>query len=99
MCGRATHWRSELTDDSLPGEETWTHLFVQLFDSDDPRLDLLLRLVADWVTSGVILSEPAWSWIYHPYDGGADVFAADRAQRDLLAERHADWLSARPDGL
>ena len=36
---------------------------------------------------------------YAPYDGGADLFLRDPAERDRLRERYRDWLSARSDGL
>lgn len=71
--GAAEHWRSVLTDDSLPDEPQWTHLFVQSMRLDDERLSRLLRLVADDGTAGVIVADRDWRWLYHPYDGGADV--------------------------
>lgn len=98
-CGKALHWRSDLTDDSIPDEETWTHLFVQTLGLNDPRLAALLRLVADYETSGVIITELNCKWLYHPYDGGGDVFAVSSAQREFLAREHADWLSKHPQGL
>ncbi|TQS31246.1 hypothetical protein FLW16_00640 [Microbispora sp. KK1-11] len=42
---------------------------------------------------------PDLRWLYHPYDGGADVIAPTRTERDALKERHRDWLSAHPLGL
>jgi hypothetical protein len=36
--------------------------------------------------------------MYHPYDGGADVLAADSAERDALRDRHSAWLSKHPLG-
>ncbi|MEU6409518.1 hypothetical protein [Microbispora sp. NPDC046933] len=38
-------------------------------------------------------------WLYHPYDGGADVIGPTRAARDALKGRHRDWLSAHSLGL
>ncbi len=62
-------------------------------------VDELLRAVADDEIAGVILGPPDLRWLYHSYDGGADVIAPTRAERDALKERHRDWLSAHPLGL
>ena len=35
-------------------------------------------------------------WLYHPYDGGADVIASTVRDRDVLKDRHADWLIGLP---
>ena len=47
----------------------------------------------------VILTDDQCKWLYHPYDGGADVLAPSTATRDQVAVRHRSWLSKRPDGL
>ncbi|WP_078592168.1 DUF3885 domain-containing protein [Streptomyces pseudogriseolus] len=36
--------------------------------------------------------------LYHPYDGGADVFLTSPEERDRMRDRHADWLSSHPLG-
>jgi hypothetical protein len=95
----AEHWMSILTDDSVPGEETWTHLWVSAVRFPGQDLSPLLRLVADYVTAGVIITTADMNWLYHPYDGGADVIAATAGQRDLFRRQHQGWLSARPSGL
>jgi hypothetical protein len=88
-----------LTDDSEPEEPAWTHLWVSGSRLSDPQLPALFRLVADDVTGGVIVTSPAMHWLYHPYDGGADVIAASSEHRDRLRHRYAEWLSAQPSGL
>jgi hypothetical protein len=92
-------WTSILTDDSDPGFPIWTHLWVSVSRLSDPHLQALLRLVADDVTRGVILTSQAMHWLYSPYDGGADVIATSSGQRDRLRSRYAEWLSALPPGL
>jgi hypothetical protein len=62
------------------------------------ELPRLLRLVADYATGGVITTAEM-GWLYHPYDGGADVIAASPGHRDQLRRAHADWLSAHRSGL
>nr|WP_237545483.1 hypothetical protein [Streptomyces sp. SID1046] len=61
-------------------------------------LDPLLRAVADDVLSGVFVTDPGLTRMYHPYDGGADVILPTRQERDRMRERHTDWLSAHPTG-
>ena len=62
-------------------------------------LDPVLRAVADGILADVMIAPPDLSWIYHPYDGGADVLLPTNSQRDRIRERHRDWLSAHPTGL
>lgn len=64
----------------------------------DPQLDALLTAVAD-DQAHVILANPDLSWLFCPYDGGADVFLPDVALRDAIRDRHPDWLSTHPSGL
>ncbi len=95
----AEFWTSVLTERFDDGDESWTHLFVSQVAATPSNLDPLLRLVADDVTAEVIIADTDLRWLYHPYDGGADVIAATVAERDVLRDKYSDWLSARPDGL
>ena len=62
-------------------------------------VDGLLRAVADDEIGGVILGPADLRWLYHPYDGGADVILPTPFERDALKERHPAWLSRHPAGL
>ncbi|MEV0456724.1 hypothetical protein AB0H89_16345 [Catellatospora methionotrophica] len=62
-------------------------------------IDVLLRAVADDELANVMLAPPDLRWLYHPYDGGADVILPTGGQRDELKHRHRDWLSDHPAGL
>ena len=95
----ATYWTSVVTDDSIPGEEIWTHLWASAACLHGEELRRLLRLVADYATGGVIITTAEMGWLYHPYDGGADVIVASPVHRDQLRRAHADWLSAHRSGL
>ncbi|TKV57051.1 hypothetical protein FDO65_19765 [Nakamurella flava] len=86
-------WDSIVTEVD-EGEPRCLHLWVETTDRDDPRLDPILRMVADEVIVGVILADPELRWLFAPYDGGVDVIAADPAERDRLAARFGDWLPA-----
>lgn len=64
----------------------------------DASLDSLLLADAD-DEGRFVIGAPDLEWLYCPYDGGADVLLPSAAERDALKERHADWLSAHPQGL
>jgi hypothetical protein len=95
----ATYWTSVLTDDSIPADETWLHLWASAGHLHGEELPRLLRLVADDMTRGVIVTTAEMGWLYAPYDGGADVIAASPTHRDQLRRAHQEWLSAHPLGL
>jgi hypothetical protein len=80
-------------------DEIWTHLFVDHVELLDPRLAALLRLVADDEVEGVIVADQQLTWLYHPYDGGADVIAPTTEDRDKLKAQHPKWLSKHGAGL
>ena len=65
----ATYWTSVLTDDSIPAEETWTHLWASPARLHGEELARLLRLVADDATGGVIITTAEMGWLYHPFPG------------------------------
>ena len=92
------YWHSILreADDDW---EYWVHLFVGRVDWKPGALDALLTLVADDRTADVIVAPDDFEWLYHPYDGGADVIAPDPTTRDALRDRHSEWLSPYPHGL
>ncbi|MDP3157609.1 MAG: hypothetical protein Q8N23_33375 [Archangium sp.] len=73
----------------------------QLFVNEGPlsAVNGLLRMVANDECRGVMILPIDLAWIFHPYDGGADVITATSAERDLLSTRFSSWRSARPDGL
>ena len=100
-------------DDLFPVDTFWTavpwhfadpsllfaHLYVRRFAWRPGVLDEILEAVADDQMSGVIIAPPDLRWLYHPYDGGADVILPSADQRDRLAAAHDDWRSAHPSGL
>lgn len=91
------YWRTVREADE-PDEAYW-HLYVSLEPAIPERLGMLLRAVADDVQAGVFIADRSLEWLYHPYDGGADVYARDRVQRDQLRAEHAGWLSRHRHGM
>lgn len=101
--------RTPLLAELLPDAECWSvlswphlepelffaHVYVNEITWQPGRLDPLLREVADDRVAYVIVAPADLSWLYAPYDGGADVLLPTSALRDQLRTRHTDWLSDR----
>lgn len=86
----AVYWKPVLADQDDAGWESWAHLHVSMSPWQGGELDPLLRLVADDETTGAIIAPPDLTWLYHPYDGGVDVIARHKGDRDTLTRRHRD---------
>jgi hypothetical protein len=95
----AVLWQTLENDDNDPGSPLWVHVQVSLVEPGRETLDPILRVVADDRTRGLILADQQLGWLYHPYDGGADVLTLRSAERDVLAARHGDWLPSNRWGL
>ena len=80
-------------------DAVWWHLYVSLEPAVPERIGGLLRAVADWEQVEVLIADRGLDWLYHPYDGGADIYARDGAERDELRAVHVDWLSRHPSGM
>ncbi|MEQ4720720.1 hypothetical protein [Nonomuraea sp. B19D2] len=94
----AVPWLTIDPGDDSPFEDA-QRLYVSMTSFDRQTLDPLLRGVADGEIFDVIIAPLDLRWLYHPYDGGADVVAPTAHDRDVLKNRHADWLSTHPAGL
>lgn len=82
-----------------PDEPAIAHdLHVSRLRYEPGRLDRLLRCAADDQVGNVFVADTALRWLFHPYDGGADVILPSGAERDRLKARYREWLSARSDG-
>jgi hypothetical protein len=98
---QAEFWRTlamhEIEDHGDP--PNYWHLLVSEWPRAARPLDPVLQLAANDEIANTLLFDPRGSWLYHPYDGGADVVLGSADERDLLRSAHALWLSQRPDGL
>ncbi len=88
-------WRSSPADDD---PDAGRNYFWAASGLARKEFDALLIAVAD-DECRVVIGAPDLTWLYCPYDGGADVLLPSAVERDALRERHADWLSAYPGGL
>ena len=59
----------------------------------------VFRAVADEDAAEVTLGPDDLDWLYHPYDGGADVIARSPADRNRLRRKFEGWLPTEPTGL
>lgn len=85
------HWKTLLEDDN-PDSRTYRQLFVAEQPWLPHSLDAIFRAVADDKIDGVIIAPKDLSWLYFPYDGGADVILSSTEERDRLANLHRNWL-------
>ena len=93
----AVHWQSVLIDADADGAQ-WTHVHVSQIAWHIGALDELLLSVADDMTRADIA--PAdFEWVYHPYDGGADVVSTSTSTVSALRSNYRDWLSPHEHGL
>lgn len=91
-------WQSIQVDEETPGE-THCHVFIDFVRWKVGLLDALFRLVADDEISEVMLISVEGNFVYHPYDGGADLILKDSVTRDRYKQKYVHWLSVRPEGL
>ncbi|GAA0623030.1 hypothetical protein HPO96_23290 [Kribbella sandramycini] len=93
-------WQRYLNEEHQDEDEpeVWTYVWA-CSGLTTVELDRLLLAVADDEIGPVVVVGPEADWIYAPYDGGADVIAADADRREALRERFAAWLSPHPIGL
>lgn len=91
----ATLWRTTTATDDEPESTFWVREGIRDLDA----IDDLMTLVADGGAGSVVIADSTLAWLYHPYDGGADIIARSSDERDRLRKAHPDWLSPRPDGL
>jgi hypothetical protein len=96
---------------SVPGEVFWqsvenadyfeepAQLYVSSIPYPSPDFDDVLRAAADWELAHAVVGPEDLGWLYHPYDGGADVIARSPEERDRLRAQFRDWLSPDPLGL
>ena len=62
------------------------------------KFDSLLLAIADDQVAPILWMSGSGT-VFAPYDGGVDLFLADRSDVERLAVQHADWLSSHPLGL
>jgi hypothetical protein len=92
-------WKS-LPLRELKGDDyqIFLHLSVSLWKWRKGVFDAVLSLVADDKIANVMIVNVVDQWVYHPYDGGADVILKTIRERDKLKQKYFAWLSNHPLG-
>ncbi|MCJ1714963.1 hypothetical protein [Curtobacterium sp. VKM Ac-2922] len=85
------HWGLDEDDDVR------RYLWVQDMPSVDALTELLVAAADD--RAQFVATGPDATWVYCPYDGGADVIVADSSMRDRLAARFRSWAPSTAQGL
>lgn len=88
-------WREAAAKVDEPESTFWVLEGIRDLDA----IDDLMTLVAAGGAGSVIITDSTLEWLYHPYDGGADVITRTTEERDRLRDAHPERLSPRPDGL
>ena len=88
-------WRGSPADDD---PDAGRNYFWAASGLSSKELDTLLIAVAG-DECRVVIGASDLTWLYCPYDGGADVLLPSAVERDALEERYADWLPSHPRGL
>lgn len=97
----AQHWRT-IAKHKLENDEEYPnywHLYMSVWAWRPGIFNPILRLVAADRVANTMIVSTTHDWIYHPYDGGADVILNSSEARDRLKFNFQTWLSPRDDGL
>jgi hypothetical protein len=86
----------ELEGDNDP---RYTHLYMNELVWESHSLDDLLRMIANDEIANVMIVGVKRGFVYHPYDGGADIILESGAERDRMRRKYSAWLSKHPEGL
>lgn len=80
-------------------EPYYWHFFMTEMNWEEKSIDNLLKLVADEELRDIQIVGVEQNCVYHPYDGGADIFMKDELKRNLVKSKYSSWLSTHPLGL
>lgn len=61
-------------------------------------IDKLFRLVVDEKTTNFMVINPSSGWVFHPYDGGADIILKNEHEMGRLKNKFSNWLSKEVSG-
>ena len=97
----AEYWQS-LPMHKLEDDEEFHyfwHLHYVSTKWESGSLDPILRKVANDEIGNFMVVNVNLGWVYHPYDGGADVVLKNINEMQVLKQKYKGWLSAHASGL
>lgn len=75
----------------VPGQKApETYFWVSSYDTVGQLTGLLEQAAED--VAKFIVTDPAMTWVYAPYDGGVDIIAPTLEAREALETAHPEWL-------
>ena len=92
-------WISIDVSDETDKVPYFWNLFYDELKWKESLLNNLFRLVINDEIREVMLFSTEQNFVYHPYDGGADIIFQNSVLRDKYKEKYKDWLSKHPKGL
>ncbi|MDQ3634063.1 MAG: hypothetical protein M3405_06075 [Acidobacteriota bacterium] len=92
-------WMSINVSDESDEESYFWNVFYDEIKFCENSLNNLFRLIADEEIENIILFSIEKNFVYHPYDGGADIILENSNLRDKYKDKYKDWLSNHPKGL
>ncbi|MEV7606074.1 hypothetical protein AB0N65_11600 [Paenarthrobacter sp. NPDC089322] len=84
------HFDTDLHDDVSGGRVPGTYFWVSPYDTVGQLTGLLEQAAED--VAKFIVTDLSMTWVYAPYDGGADIIAPTPEAREALETAHSEWL-------
>lgn len=82
--------------DEFDNDSFYWHAYFDEHIWKEHLFDALFRLVIDDEVENVMFFSTEKNILYHPYDGGADIFFINSELRDFYKDKYKDWLSKHP---
>jgi len=95
LFSNSTYWRSI---DKLEECDICWHLYAAKVKYTGGELDTVFRMVADEELGNVLIVGVEDKFVFHPYDGGADIILPSTKRRDSFRSIYSGWLSKHPEG-
>lgn len=92
-------WMSINVSDDSDEESYFWNVFYDEIKFSENSLNNIFRLIDDEEIRDIMLFSIEKNFVYHPYDGGADIIFKNSKLRDKYKEEYKTWVSNHPQGL
>ena len=100
ILGNPKYWQTVPMHE--PEEKTefryYWHLHSEKTNWLPGSIDKLFRLVADEKAPNLMIVNLHSGWVFHPYDGGADIILKNNDEMQSLKNKFSGWLSKDKNG-
>jgi hypothetical protein len=83
----------------LEDEPYYWHIYMSSLVNWNETASTVIKDIYDGVESNVFLIFSGKEILFHPYEGGVDIYMNDPKKMTQLKSHFQDWLSSREDGL